>query len=172
MNRFLCTCNFLREMNIATIVNDLKEHNLYITFFDTHTTAYLAYVFVQDDVVQVGFFDSKIQRMTTFVVSGDRVDVVGDQEVLRKEGDLLPLELVRCTLSVDQAKNIFEKVHKEKYKVEVLKTVFVVLQQGFEGPVYNITALTHSLKTLNVKVSADDGVVKQHSCQSLVYPDT
>ncbi len=158
-------------MNIVDIVNLLEKHDLYVTFHTKYAEAYLAYVFVQEDVVQVGFFDSKSERMTTFVVSGERVDVIENQEVLRKEGDLLPLEIVRCVISIAHAKNIFEKVHKEKYSGEVLKTVFVVLQQGLKGPVYNITALTNSLKTLNVKISAEDGIVLQDSCQSLVYPD-
>jgi len=155
-------------MNLAKIVEDVEKNDLYWKFHTKYAAAYLAYVFVQEEVVQVGFFDSKTQLMTTFVVSGERVDVIEDQEILRKEGDLLPLDLARCVLSLEQAKDIFAKVHKEKYAVEVLKSVFVVLQQSLDGPVYNMTALTNSLKTLNVKISAESGVVKSFFCDDLV----
>ena len=158
-------------MIVQELIKRVKEHDLFITFFDVHPDAYLAYVFFQDNIFQIGFFDSRTQRMTTFVVSGERIDRIEDQEVLHKEGTLLPLDIDKCLVSVEQAKSIFLDVHKKNYSSEKVNTQFIILQQTTEGLIYNMTALTASLKTLNVRIFAENGNLISFSCDSLVYDD-
>jgi len=153
---------------IPQLIEKVRQHNLFITFADKHPHAFLAHVFIQDNTFQVGFYDADKQRMTTFVVNGERIDKIEDQEVLLKDGNILPLDLNRCILIPAAAKKIFSDTAKKEYPKEMHANFFMILQQTQDGPVYNMTALTASFKTLNVKVSADDGTVRKFSCESLV----
>ena len=61
---------------------------------------------------------------------------------------------------------IFEEIKAEKYSAEqIMKTI--VLIQNVEGNIYNLTGLTQSLKTLNVRIDMT-GKIREDSCQGLV----
>ncbi|MBI4016214.1 MAG: hypothetical protein HY363_00800 [Candidatus Aenigmarchaeota archaeon] len=152
---------------IPQLIEKVRQHNLFITFADKNPQAFLAHVFIQDDTLQVGFYDADKQRMTTFVVDGNRTDRIDDQEVLLKDGNILPLELNKCVIIPAAAKKIFSDTAKKEFPKETQQKFFAILQQTPEGPIYNMTALTASFKTLNIKISAVDGAVKKFSCESL-----
>ncbi len=152
---------------IQQLVEKVKQHNLYATFIDKNPKAFLAHVFMQDNTIQAGFYNADKQRMTTFVVDGDKTDRIDDQEVLLKDGNILTLEINKCVIIPAAAKKIFSDTAKKEFPKETPQKFFVILQQTPEEPVYNMTALTASFKTLNIKISAVDGAVKKFSCESL-----
>ncbi len=153
---------------LQQLIKKVTNHNLYITFTDKHPQAVLAHVFIQDNTFQVGCYDANKQKMTTFVVQDDRIDRIDDQEVLLKDGTILPLDIEQCTIIPAAAKKIFSDTAKKEFPKEIQKNFFMILQQTPEEPIYNMTALTISFKTLNVKISAADGTIKKFSCESLI----
>ncbi|MBI4148397.1 hypothetical protein HY490_03845 [Candidatus Woesearchaeota archaeon] len=153
---------------LKQLIQQIIEHNLFISFHDKHPSAFLAHVFIQDQTIQAGYYDASAERMTTFVVSGDRVDRIEDQEVLKTDGTILPLDIDRVTLQPPGARKVFSDTLKQHYPKEQPTQTFIILQQSTDGPYYNITALTASIKTINIKISATDGTVLKHSCEALV----
>jgi len=127
----------------------------------------LAHVFCEKDNSQVGYYNHEKQTMTTFILT-DPVQVIPDQEVLRGDSDIASLDVDTITITAEQAKEIAQKTLEEEYgKPDTMKELIIL--QNLEGKnMYNITYFTRSLRTVNVKVSAEDGVVVHHSKASLV----
>ena len=60
------------------------------------------------------------------------------------------------------------KTREENYPKQLLFRNFVIIQM-FEGrAVYNITFFTRSFKTINVKLSAENGEIIKHSLSDLI----
>ncbi len=153
---------------LKKIIAKVQENKLFADYKQSHPAAFLAHVFVQDNSVQIGFYDTQSQLMTTFLVEGEKIECMPDQEVLRKEGDIVKLDIDRVSLEPFGANKIFLETAKKEYPKEILQKIFIILQQIADEPIYNITALTASLNTVNIKLSAVDGNIIKTSCERLM----
>ena len=99
--------------------------------------------------------------------TSETITVLPEQETYKHpDAVILPLDAQKLTLSLAQAKNIFMQVKDTKYSAElIMKTIILV--QCVQEPIYNLTGLTRSLKTLNVQI-AMDGRVLEESLQGLM----
>lgn len=160
-------------MELKDILATLEKSGAFKEWRATHAKAFLTHAFVMLDepnqnTWQIGYFDDAANTMSTFVVADKKVDVIPDQEVLKAQQQILELKPAEATLPVAEALAAAEKARLEHYRQEMpAKTFFIIQHLPEHGTVFNITFFTAAFKTINIKLSAKDGKVVQHTIQAL-----
>lgn len=123
-----------------------------------HFFAFYEQNFMKD--CQVGFYDNDKDVMNTFIISKDNVEITPEPEIFReKKHEIKELSLDKIKTTTDQVLEILNKLMKEKYKSEIADKLFFVLQNIDEGQVWNLTTITKSFNTLNVKIDSESGKI-------------
>ena len=160
-------------MELKQVLELIGKSKEFSEWRKSHEKAYLAHAFVMmdeanKDTWQVGYYDAEKSLMSTFVVTGEKIGIIPDQEVFKAHQKILELKPEEVKLSVKEAMETAEKTKAEKFKNELpAKTFFIIQDLEEHGPVFNITYFTHSFKTINIKLSTKDGKVFHATCQSL-----
>jgi hypothetical protein len=152
-------------MELKEVVEQLEKSGEFKEWKKLNPHYYLAHGFMiyEDAEWQVGYSDG--EKVTTFFLNP--VKVMPEQECYKRPGaKVMKLDSSELKLSLSGALAVFEKVKSKKYSAEVVMKK-IVLVQNIGKPVYNITGLTVSIKTLNVKVGMD-GEVVEDSCKGIV----
>lgn len=114
----------------------------------------------------IGYYDEKKDRIVSFIV-GDEITKTPESEVFKEKSKVLPF--IKPNIKIDYLK-AFENaltLQKEKYPGNSpLKKI--ILLQNFDGHyIYNITFITQTFKTLNIKVSSQDGRIISDKIHSI-----
>ena len=112
---------------------------------------------------QIGYYDHSCQRITTFRIEGKRISMNPPAEVFKEdESKIKEVILEKVKIELKDALDISQKFQKEHYKGDKpLKQIFI-LQHLKLGQVWNATFLTQAYKTLNIKIDASTGELKEH----------
>lgn len=162
-------------MDVHSVIKELEARKEFTEWKEKHPDEFLAHAFVMMDepnkgIWQIGYYDKSSNKMSTFVVNGKQIEIILDQDVLKSDAELKPLQLDEVKLSIEEALEIAQKTRVEQYAHELPAKLFFIIQHSDGASVFNITFFTSSFKTINVKVSTIDGKVLSHSLQSLVSP--
>ncbi|RME78068.1 hypothetical protein D6774_02325 [Candidatus Woesearchaeota archaeon] len=148
-------------MKINYILEQLRDDQGVQAWLEHHPQAKLVHVFfmVQGNnysEYHVGYYDEQTQKMTTFIVNGTSISIKEEGDLLKKDDSpLLPLDEKTLTSTVEEALDAAKKVQEKDYAKEIPLKIMVILQNLPDvGQVYNITYVTQSMKTLNIKVDA------------------
>jgi hypothetical protein len=80
-----------------------------------------------------------------------------------------PLDIKKMKIPLNKILRKIKEFQKEKYSKELVNKIIVILQNLQDyGNIWNITYITHSFKTLNIKVNAENGEILHHSIDSLM----
>ncbi|MDO8660999.1 MAG: hypothetical protein Q7K43_03855 [Candidatus Woesearchaeota archaeon] len=163
-------------MDFHTVLSLLQASQDWKNWHATHEDGFLAYGFVlfddaNKDAWQIGYFCSNIDRMTTFIISPDKISVGPESEVMKDESGVLPLQLTEVKIDDIIAMNCANQARIKSFSAEHPLKIFFILQTLQIGTIYNVTFLTKSLRTLNFKISAQTGEIIAHSAESLVQMD-
>jgi len=145
-------------------VKKLEDSKEFKDFKKQNKEAYLAHVFymldeANQDIVQIGYYNKSKDRITTFVVEGDNITKNPEAEVFKEQEIMMkPIDLSKVKINVNEAVDIAEKLQKDKYKQEIPVKKIAILQHLPLGQVWNITFVTQTFKTLNIKI--DSGTKK------------
>jgi len=121
--------------------------------------SYLFKILPEQKEWQMGYYNKKKDSITSFKLEGNKLEITPEQEVFKKqETDISKLELKTVKISLEKALEIANKLRVEKYKVDSNK-IIVLLQRLNIGQVWNITYITNTLSTLNIKLSSSSGKV-------------
>ena len=126
--------------------------------YPVHFFAFYEHDFLKD--CQVGFYDKNKDSMNTFVISKDSVDINPEPEIFReKKHEIKELDLEKIKVTTEQVLEKLNQLVKQKYKNEVVDKLFFILQNLDLGQVWNITTITKSFNTLNVKMDSESGKI-------------
>lgn len=167
----------LPKNDLLIALEKLEKSAEYTSWRKSEPDSYLAHFFYLDDPenresVQIGYYNEKKQRMTTFVVGPAGIEVQPDLEVLKREETPL-LALDRGIVGFD-SKTILAKADIEqadKYPRQPVFRKFFILQKLDIGQVYNVTLFTQTFKTINFKFDARSGELLKHNMGSLIQMD-
>lgn len=160
-------------MEIKEVIENLCSHSEFKEWKKTHKDCYLVHAFKMPDdanenIWQIGYYDKKKDKITTFFIEQGDVKIIPEEEVYKREKKAVKeLDIDKVKINVNKALEKANEILKEKYKEQVMKTV-IILQNIEEGLVWNITFVTNSFKTLNIKVDAANGKVVKHELTSLM----
>lgn len=134
------------------------------------THAFTMYEKNQNNEWQFGYYCKSIDKITTFVME-DEIKIMPPAEVLKRDDLLNELDIKKVDIDLQSALNKSNTIQKENYKGQDPMKIIVLLQNLKEGFVWNLTYLTVTFKTLNIKISAISGDVLEHNLHDLIRPD-
>lgn len=155
-------------MDFHKTLSQLHKSKEYKEWKKKHADFYLAHAFVMidepnKDIIQIGYYNDKTDRMATFIISPDKISVVPDQEVMKAEQHISELDSEKIKLTIAEALAVSKKCLDEYYKKEQIMKSFFIIQELEGMPMFNITYLTSGFKAINMKISAADGKIIKHS---------
>jgi len=154
---------------------DTLQHNqIYLDWQKEHKDCYLAHIFTMRDsqfepAWHFGYYDEKQDKITSFIVAGATV-TKEEHSDLAKQPDtkVLPLDLSSVKITQERAQQIVDEIiEKGNYGGSKTK-VFLLQHIAVVGTVWNVTVVTLTWKTVNVKIDAASGEVKLQSEQNLL----
>ena len=153
-------------MEIKRIVEKLEKHSEFKVWKEKNKSSYLANVFKMEGSDnlgdwQVGYYN-KDGTLTTFVV-GEEIKILPNQEIFQKEKKKVnKLDIKEIKIDLDQALDIAAEFQKTKLAGNDPSKVMFVVQNIAGNTIYNITYITITFNTLNMKVDAGTGEMIDH----------
>jgi hypothetical protein len=130
---------------------------------------YLAHIMIiNEGDCQIGFCDRTGEKMTTFNMEDSGIIVKEGEEVFKEPGiKIAKLDITKVRISFEEALEKAGKTQQEKYKNHGIAKKIVILQKLAIGQVYNITFVTNTFHTLNMKVDSSSGEIIEEKLNSL-----
>ncbi|MFW5747071.1 MAG: hypothetical protein ACOCWQ_05995 [Nanoarchaeota archaeon] len=146
-------------MAIHDVISVVEESVPFAEWKAQHPDAYLAHVFVMvegtvTDEWQVGYVDGG--KVIPFKLSGDKVLAGSEEKIFKKPGESVhKLDAEAVSVEVIDAVEMARTHCEEKFPHDPVKKAICILQDlPDEGAVWNITFVTLTIKTINVRVDA------------------
>lgn len=151
-------------MLIKDLLSKLEASEPFKSWQKSNPDACLAHLFcmVEKDASswQAGYHDTKMDTITSFDIDGDTVTIRPPESIFKKEGmNVKELEREKIMVDLDDVLATAKELQERKYPSEKPIKRIIVLQTFTVGPVYNVTYVTKSFKTLNMKISSETGKV-------------
>jgi hypothetical protein len=151
-------------MNVKSALEKLESSDEYDAWKASHKDAYLTHVFAmlekEGAVWQIGYFDPEDGLIYAFEVA-DKIKLNDPEPPFGPEGtvvDEVNMDDVKVPL-VDVLDTVAELQHKKYADHKPLKKIIILQVLKDFGLVYNVTYVTETFKTLNIKIDADSGKV-------------
>ena len=152
-------------------IKKLEDSEEYEEYLKKNKESYLVsgFLILEEGDWQIDYYSPSSGMVTAFLVR-EKVKVKPESQAFQKEKKKIEeLDLEKIKVNFEEAMEIVEKVRKEKYETETANKKIIVLQNLEDfGTVWNITLITHSFKTLNVKIDCSNGEVKSEGLTSVI----
>jgi len=118
---------------------------------------------------QLGFYNKKKDKITTFTLVGDNIKIRPEEEIFKKEDmEVFEIELNKVKLTFEDALGAADKFQQKNHpKDNSIKTIAILQNIDKLGNVWNITYITEAFNTLNMKIDASNGKVLENSISSI-----
>ena len=161
-------------MDLKPTLKKFEESPDFRKWRQKNKNTYLSYAFkipqeMGSNDWQLGFYNRKNDKITTFEILGDNIKIKPEEEIFKKEDtkvNQIQLEKVKLTFdnAIEKANEFQQKNHP---KDKSIKTI-AILQNILEfGNVWNITYITEAFNTLNMKIDASSGKILEHNLSSI-----
>lgn len=153
-------------MNVGRIIKKLEASKVFKEWKKDNPDYYLVHAFLMIDpkvkqAWQIGYYSKEKDRIITFDV-GKEILQNPEAEVFKKEGIVNALNVDKIKLWGDKALKTAEKFAKEHYTNYKIQKRILILQ-NLDKTLWNITFISNTFETLNIKVSAINGMVEFHN---------
>jgi len=151
-------------------IQKLESSDIFKQAKDENPGIYLTHAFVMLDSNikkewQLGYYNEKTDRIVTFNI-GDIITKNPEAEAFKKDGAIKKLEIENVKISFDKALETADIVQKQKY-ARCNATNRIIILQNLDKQVWNITYVSISMETLNIKMDAETGEIISDSMKSL-----
>jgi len=153
-------------MQIKEVIKNLENNSEFKEWKEKNKDDYLAHMFKMLDnenkgIWQIGYASNE-NKVTTFVIDED-LKIVPDEEVFQeKKKQVKELNLDKVKIDFIKALKLAEEFQKEKCKGNEPAKIMLILQNIADNIVYNITYITITFNTLNIKIDAINGELISH----------
>lgn len=161
-------------MDLKPVLEKLEESQNFRKWRQKNKNTYLSYAFKIAEEMgsndwQIGFYDRKKDRITTFVIAGGNVKIRPDEEVFKNDGmKVNEIQLDKIKLTFDNAMGKAGEFQEKNFpKDRSIKTIAILQNMPKLGNIWNITYITEAFNTLNMKIDASTGKVLEHALSSL-----
>ena len=160
-------------MDLNPALKLLEESKDYKDWHKRNKDTYLSYAFkiLQEmpDEWQLGFYNKKNDKITTFVMNGSAISIRPEEEVFkREETKISEIEMKKVNITFNDAISKANEFQSKNYpKDKSVKTIVILQNISKYGNIWNITYITESFNTLNMKIDASSGKVLEHNLSSV-----
>ena len=161
-------------MDVKDAIASLEASDSFKEWKKKNPSYSLAHIFrmldePNENIWQIGYFSGRKNDIVTFIMHQDSISITHPEEAFKDPGKMIkPLDIGLIKLSLAEALEKANEFRREAYKGQAPVKTIVILQNLDSGQVYNITLITDSFKTLNIKVSSLDGEIVSHHLHSLM----
>ncbi len=161
-------------MQIRQRIKQLEQSKEFKDWWKENTHLFLTHAFIIPDEQghgdwQFGYYDSQDEKITSFLTDEEETKISQPTEVFKKPGTKIKqLNIEKVDIELKQALATAEELRQKEYEQEGKERTIAILQHLDIGQVWNITFLTRTHKTLNIRVDAETGKVKEHTLGSLI----
>lgn len=157
---------------LRSVQEGVEKSDVFESWKKEHGDAYLAHIFVLLDTpvtYQIGYFDPGTKQITSFHYSDGAVSALPPSPIFQEEErEILSLDMENVSVSGDDALATARAFQKEQYPQHLPMKTFFILQHLPLGILYNVTFVTQSFQTLNIKIDATTGELLKHSLDKLI----
>ncbi len=148
-------------------LDKLKNSELFKDWKKKNPESFLSYGFAviqKQEYWKIGFYQPDKDKLTSFIVR-DKVKVEGEEKAFKKEqAKIKELDTDKIKTNYQQILEIAEKLQKDKYRNENPKQIIIIIQNlAKQGTIWNITYVTETISTLNIKISSETGKILSHN---------
>ncbi|MBI2542011.1 hypothetical protein HYV80_04845 [Candidatus Woesearchaeota archaeon] len=160
-------------MDLKPAFKKLEESQDFKKWNNKHKGTYFSYAFKIPQEMpnewQLGFYDRKKDKITTFVVADGLIKIRPEEEIFKKEEmEINKVQLDKVNLTFDSAIAKADEFQQKTYpKDKSIKTIAILQNIEKLGNVWNITYITEAFNTLNMKIDASSGRVLEHNLSSV-----
>lgn len=161
-------------MDMKPALKKLEEDSDFKKWKKSNKNTYFSYAFKIPQEMglndwQIGFYDKKKDKITTFVIAGDNIKIRPEEEVFKKEEmKVNAIELDKVKLTLDNAIEKADEFQQKNFpKDKSMKTIAILQNIQELGNIWNITYITEAFNTLNMKINASSGKVIEHNISSV-----
>ena len=161
-------------MDVKPALKKLEKSSAFIKWRQKNKDTYFSYGFkipqeMGSNNWQLGFYNRKKDKITTFIVNGDEIEIRHEEDVFKKEETKVnELELDKVKLTFDNAITKASEFQNKNFpKDHSIKTIAILQNIAGFGNVWNITYVTEAFNTLNMKIDASSGKILEHSLSSI-----
>jgi hypothetical protein len=154
-------------MKVLEVVTKLRESPKFKSWQSKNKQAKLVHIFLmlepnQPVMYDVGFYDEKKELMTSFVLDEEAksIETSESKDVFKQEDEKIkPIEESRIKVCFTEACTACRELQQSKYEQHKPMKEVVILQNLPIGQVWNITYITNTMQTLNMKIDAETGKI-------------
>ena len=160
-------------MDLKPALKKLEQSQDFRKWHSQHKDTYFSYAFkIQQEMPnewQLGFFDRKKDKITTFVMGDGHISIRGEEDIFKKEdAEVNKIEINRVKLTFENAISKANEFQKKNFpKDDSIKTIAILQNIEKFGNVWNITYITGAFNTLNMKIDASSGKILEHDISSI-----
>jgi hypothetical protein len=160
-------------MQLKNVYESLEKSKEFLSWRKDHKESYLAHVFrlfdePNKDIWQFGYYNSD-DKISTFICEGESVKEVPEQNIFKKDNISVPrLDMGTVRIDFVEALAKAEELRTSKYPQHPILKSFAILQTIENQQVYNITYVTKTFNTINLRIGSADGEVKREKITSLM----
>ncbi len=149
----------------------LESSTMFMDWRKEHDNDYLVHGFVllepgQDKEWQIGYYDPESKKIASFNV-GVRIEKSPEEDVFSQDGEVRALDPSKVKVGFADALLKANHVQKEKYSTHIPTKRILILQHLEMGQVWNVTYVTQTFSTLNIKIDAETGDILKDNLVSL-----
>jgi len=161
-------------MKLKDVIEKLEDNSEYQAWRKENPKYFLAHAFMMMDkenenIWQIGYYDAEKDVMTTFIIEGDSIKISPELNIFKKpDSKVEELDVSKVKIGTIEAIEKAEEVMAKEYPKAVPSKMFFIIQKLAEhGYVFNITFITLDFKTVNIRISSENGEVLHHNMDAL-----
>jgi len=160
-------------MDLKSALKKLEVSKDFKAWNKKNKNTYFSYAFkIQQDMTnewQLGFYNSKKDKITTFVINDSSIRIRPEEDVFkREETKVNKINIEKIKLTFEAALNKADYFQSKNYPNDKsIKTIVILQNISSYGDIWNITYITESFNTLNMKIDASNGKVIEHNLASV-----
>ncbi|MFC1732950.1 hypothetical protein ACFL6I_21835 [candidate division KSB1 bacterium] len=164
-------------MRIKKEIETLHNSKEFKDWKEKNKESYISYALFmtgeKEDNVEIGYYNKKNDKVTTFVMGEKGIEIKPEENVFKKPGmEVEELDVNEVKIDIPEATKIADNLQKTKYPAELPMKLIMILQKLSPlGNIYNVTFVTKTFKTLNIKIDSSSGdVVEDRLVELMQFP--
>ena len=161
-------------MDFKPALEKLEQSQSFKTWHNKNKSTYFSFAFKIPEEMnindwQLGFYNSKNDKITTFMLVDEKITIRPEEDVFKKEETKVnEIEINKIRIACDEAIEKAKEFQAKNFpKDRSIKTIVILQNIVKLGNVWNITYVTESFNTLNMKVDASTGKIVEHNLASV-----
>jgi len=159
-------------MDFKQSLENLKKNTEFKEWEKENKESYLSYIMVThgSNNVQIGFYNNKKDKISTFFLEDDKITDIKQDEVFKEPGsEVSKLDIEKITVEFEQAEKTADDFQKKEYSNELpTKKIFILQNIKDFGNIWNVSLMSLSFNVLNIKINAEKGDILSHKLAKLM----